>query len=66
MESILPSTRYQRNEGKTMKLLKYATLLAIAAVPLLLIQKKTAPKDETSAGATVDTDKIFDYDLKAD
>jgi hypothetical protein len=49
-----------------MKLLKYATLLAIAAVPLLLIQKKTAPKDETSAGATVDTDKIFDYDLKAD
>lgn len=49
-----------------MKLFKYAALLALAAVPLLLIQKKAAPANGTSAGGPVETENIFDYELKAD
>jgi hypothetical protein len=49
-----------------MKLFKYAALLALAAVPLLIVQKKAPANGQKPAGETVDTDSIFEYELKAE
>ena len=47
-----------------MKFLKYAALVALAVIPLVLVKKR---KDELSEpGREVDSDEIFDLDLNGE
>ena len=49
--------------GDQMKFLKYAALIALAVLPLVLVKKKG---DLSIPGREVDSDEIFDLDLKTD
>jgi len=50
--------------GDQMKFLKYAALVALAVIPFVLVKKR---KDELSEpGREVDSDEIFDLDLKGE
>ena len=50
--------------GDEMKFLKYAALVALAVLPFMLVKKKKAVVPEP--GRQVDSDEIFDFDLKTD
>jgi hypothetical protein len=45
-----------------MNLIKYATLIALAAVPLLLMGKKS--EDLSQDGREVESEEIFDLELR--
>jgi len=49
--------------GDEMKFLKYAALVALAVLPFMLVKKKK--ELVPNPGREVDSDEIFDFDLKA-
>ena len=49
--------------GDQMKYLKYAALIALAVLPFVLVRKKG---EISIPGREVDSEEIFDLDLKAD
>ena len=50
--------------GDQMKFLKYAALIALAVLPFVLVKKRKL--ELSNSGREVDSDEIFDLDLKAD
>jgi hypothetical protein len=50
--------------GDQMKFLKYATLVALAVLPFLLVKKQKG--EPSNPGREVDSDEIFDLELKPD
>jgi hypothetical protein len=49
--------------GDQMKFLKYAALIALAVLPFVLVKKKGGI---SIPGREVDSDEIFDLDLKSE
>ena len=49
--------------GDQMKFLKYAALIALAVLPFVLVKKKG---EISIPGREVDSDEIFDLDLKSE
>ena len=50
--------------GDQMKFLKFATIVALAMLPLILIKKKS--QEVSQPGREVDSDEIFDAELTND